>query len=1116
MSGGTLFDSRGLRLNTWTYSDPLSSDTDRDGIRDSNERRLGTSPTNSDTDGDGATDLQEVQARTDPRKRNPHKPVPSEPLPPADMIAPDTVITTGPPASTAATDAELRFKSTEPDSSLACSIDGGAYEACVSPKVYSDLAAGSHTFSVRATDAAGNKDASPASWVWVVVAPADTIAPDTTISAGPSGSMSLSTAEFSFSSSEAGSSFACSIDGGAYGACVSPKAYSGLAVGSHTFSVRATDAAGNTDATPASRSWTVTSTPSPEPGNVYVSASGSDSAACTQIAPCRTIGRAYRVAEPGDSVLMAAGTYGDTTLPADASKTSPTDVMVKPLPGAVVTMSAELHVTARHLELRDLIFQRRLWVEAGAEDLTIRDADLSTFTVLSNGSQAPRNISLIGGETGPSMDANNVIGSNGTSTSASPRDVLIDGMTFHDFTVTPGSGAHVECLQVWAADGLTIRNSRFRNCEVFDIFLQKLPGGSAATPSNILIENNFMDCCRTGYYAVRMGDHAGTAWSNVTIRNNSMNKPINPDPDVPYSGVRIVGNIGPRVDFYSQSSGSTRPQPVGVTTDYNVWYAGVKVGAHDKVAASGFIDPTALNFHIGALAAAVDAADPADAPLTDIDGDLRPSGGAPDAGADEISGAVPAPPPDTTPPETSVLFGPIGTTTATSVSLAFSSSEVNVNYQCRLDAAGWSSCSSPASYTGLGVGPHTFSVRAIDAAGNVDPTPATRLWTVEPTAPGSDGADLFLSPTGSDSSSCAEAAPCRGFARAYQVAQPGDIVAVAGGTYGSQTIAHDSNKTSASDVTFRPVPGAEVTIGSVTTYASHLTLEDMNATDLTARVTDPPGAYEVTDITFRDMDARNFMVYSATDVSIIGGDYGPASACGGSYGGSNNSIRRYPGAVNPSGILIDGVTIHDIQTYDTGRCHMEGLAVFAGDGVTVRNSKFFRNAIYDVFVQPNSGPVSNLTLENNWFAKSTGGAYSGSGASAVAFSGSSSSFANTLVRHNSFNDILSLDDNGVNPAYSNFQVVGNIGKLPSGGCGEQVTFRFNVWQSQACNTTDRGLAGGALPFANASDAASLDYHLVGGVAQDLVPDSASSTARDIDGDARPMGGARDAGADERA
>jgi hypothetical protein len=94
--------------------------------------------------------------------------------------------------------------------------------------------------------------------------PADTTAPDTTITAGPSGTVTSTDPSFAFSSTESGSSFECSLDGGAYGSCTTPKSYTGLATGQHTFTVRATDAAGNTDQSPATRSWTIdTGTPPP-------------------------------------------------------------------------------------------------------------------------------------------------------------------------------------------------------------------------------------------------------------------------------------------------------------------------------------------------------------------------------------------------------------------------------------------------------------------------------------------------------------------------------------------------------------------------------------------------------------------------------------------------------------------------------------------------------------------------------------------------------------------------------------------------------------------------------------------------------------------------------------
>jgi hypothetical protein len=156
--------------------------------------------------------------------------------------------------------ATFTFSSTESRARFDCSLDGASFERCTSPRRYERLAEGDHTFRVRARDRAGNRDSTPARKSWLV----DSSAPNTTIVSGPAGEVSVSIATLTFSSTEAESTFECSLDGAPFSTCASPTTYSGLAPGFHTFDVRAKDEAGNVDETPATRTWRVRR-PNPPP-----------------------------------------------------------------------------------------------------------------------------------------------------------------------------------------------------------------------------------------------------------------------------------------------------------------------------------------------------------------------------------------------------------------------------------------------------------------------------------------------------------------------------------------------------------------------------------------------------------------------------------------------------------------------------------------------------------------------------------------------------------------------------------------------------------------------------------------------------------------------------------
>jgi hypothetical protein len=87
-------------------------------------------------------------------------------------------------------------------------------------------------------------------------------------------------------------------------------------------------------------------------------------------------------------------------------------------------------------------------------------------------------------------------------------------------------------------------------------------------------------------------------------------------------------------------------------------------------------------------------------------------------------------PGDTTPPETAVVTGPPALSEDNTPTFSFSSSEAGSSFECSLDGGPFVACSSPHTTARLRGGRHTLSVRAIDAAGNVDPSPTVYTFEI--------------------------------------------------------------------------------------------------------------------------------------------------------------------------------------------------------------------------------------------------------------------------------------------------------------------------------------------------------------------------------------------------
>ncbi|MBP9054418.1 MAG: hypothetical protein KBF94_17505, partial [Ilumatobacteraceae bacterium] len=172
-----------------------------------------------------------------------------------DAVAPETTITAQPNNPTANTSATFVFSGNDSDSGVAsfeASLDGGAYAVVTSPASFTGLSDGGHTFAVRAIDAAGNLDATPASYTWTV----DTTAPDSPVITSLSSTAIGGTAEpgATVEVFREGTSLGTTTAGadGSWSLTITP-----LADGDYSLTAQATDALGHVGMASSAGTYTV-------------------------------------------------------------------------------------------------------------------------------------------------------------------------------------------------------------------------------------------------------------------------------------------------------------------------------------------------------------------------------------------------------------------------------------------------------------------------------------------------------------------------------------------------------------------------------------------------------------------------------------------------------------------------------------------------------------------------------------------------------------------------------------------------------------------------------------------------------------------------------------------
>jgi len=181
---------------------------------------------------------------------------PSDGIGTAAVGAPETRIDAGPRGPTSDASPSFAFSSPQPTARFACSLDAAPFAPCSSPRAFTKLPDGAHTFRVRASDASDGADPTPASSTFAV----DTAPPTVSIESGPAGVVSNPLPTFTFASDDDSATFTCSLRPASptFAPCPADGQYeppAPLQNGGYTFGVRATDPAGNSAA--ATRRFTV-------------------------------------------------------------------------------------------------------------------------------------------------------------------------------------------------------------------------------------------------------------------------------------------------------------------------------------------------------------------------------------------------------------------------------------------------------------------------------------------------------------------------------------------------------------------------------------------------------------------------------------------------------------------------------------------------------------------------------------------------------------------------------------------------------------------------------------------------------------------------------------------
>ncbi len=683
---------------------------------------------------------------------------------------------------------------------------------------------------VTATDTAGNASACSALRSYTE----DSTPPDTQIDTSPPDPSSDNTGDFEFSSTLGGISFQCRVDTASFTACSSPHATAALSDGSHTFEVRAVDAANNVDRFPSLYTWTVDTVPVAAPtisdtdpnspandNEPEVKGSGAEANSTVRLysnRSCTTLIGSGSAADFNGATGITATVPGDQTTNMWVTATdlanvvsgctlgfSYTEDSTGPTPPTINDTNPDSPANDNLPEVRGT------GAEAGSTVRIYNNANRSCTNLVGTGSAAE-----FSGATGITATVPSDVFSNlratATDQAGNPSSCSGDPtFSYREDSTAPATPAITVTSPASPANDNTpeVKGTGAEADSTVSLYANStcigavLGTGTAADFNGVGGITGTVPGDQTTNLHGTATDQAGnvSGCSNLVAYTEDSTSPgtqIDTSPpspsrdstgDLTFSSTGGASSLECRIDAEAFSLCSS-PHATAVLTDgphtfearaidasgnidlspaSHTWTVDtiappapsitatspaspandntpeVKgTGAEADSTVTIYADPactgavagsgSAANFNDGAGITATVAGDQATdlrSTATDQAGNVSICSNPFAYTEDSTILGPPPPPPPSTNPETTIVKQPKRKTKKKKATFVFESSDAGSTFACKLDAKPFGPCSSPTTYKKLRRGKHTFQVQATNPAGKTDATPATATWKVK-------------------------------------------------------------------------------------------------------------------------------------------------------------------------------------------------------------------------------------------------------------------------------------------------------------------------------------------------------------------------------------------------